>query len=161
MKKFKAITVFLILLSCGAFLSMSPKIHFLFLVNNRNESIFINFKASPETQFIFEGKTYYTLKYKNEVIGALYAGKEGYDYINELKPDEGMTCYVVRAPMHWETGPVVQFYNLTPLEQLKAIYTGISVADKDGNEILNLETIKPEDFIAHDEFEEYMRLIIK
>jgi hypothetical protein len=161
MKRFKVITVFLVVLSCGAFLSMSQGTHDLCFVNNRNESIFIRCQAHPELQVVIEGKTCYTLKYKNEEIGYLFAGAVGYDRIYELQPNNVITCYWMRFPMRWETGPKVQFLNLTPLEQLKAIYAGISVTDKDGNEILNLETIKPEDFIAHDEFEEYMRLIIK
>jgi hypothetical protein len=161
MRKFKVITVFFILLSCGAFLSMSPRKHFLFLVNNRNESIFIRCQASPELQVIIEGKIYYTLKYNNEEIGYLFAGGVGYDYIYEIKPNNGIECYCILSPMRWETGPKAQFLNLTPLEQLKAIYTDISVTDKDGNEILNLEMIKPEDFIMKGRLNEFKSLIIK
>jgi hypothetical protein len=161
MKKFKVITFFLILLSCCAFLSMSPRKHLLYFVNYRNEIIFVRCEASPELRVVIEGKTYYALKYKNEEIGDLFAGEVGYDYIYEIKPNEGIECYRIDPPMLWETGPKFQFLNLTPLEQLRVIYTGLSVKNKDGNEILTLETIQPEDFITDNYFKEYKFLTIK
>jgi hypothetical protein len=160
MKKFKAITFFLILLSYGALLGRSPPTHYLTFVNRRNESVFIRCQPHPELQidtetyytydYTFpEGVTYYALKYMNEEIGNLFAGGVGYDRIYEIKPNAGLTCYWIDDPPKWiTTGPVVQFLALTPLEQLKAIYTDISVTDKDGNEIFTLEMIRPEDFIT-------------
>jgi hypothetical protein len=161
MKKSKATAFFLIVLSYGAFLSMKGPVHRLVFANTRNESIFIRCEAYPELQVVMGGKIYYTLKYKNEEIGYLHAGSVGYDYIYEIKPNDGLDCYGIDPYMLYETGPNVQFLNLTPLEQLRVIYTSLSVKDKDGNEILNLETIRPDDFVTNADIKEWKYLIIK
>jgi hypothetical protein len=60
-----------------------------------------------------------------------------------LKPSEDKPFFLYS--LHTKGGEY--FRNKEVSEQLKAIYQYLSVTDEDGNELLNLDTLKPSNFI--------------
>jgi hypothetical protein len=91
-----------------------------------------------------KGQTHYVLRYLNEQIGSFYLGYFGYNYIEKIDPGGGLPCYDIGYSHDLARK---EFLKLEPLEQFKIIYNKFTVKDENGIEILNLETLKPDDFV--------------
>jgi hypothetical protein len=92
---------------------------------------------------------YYLGEYINVVVSF---GLEG--YLNRIDPHGEVNIYSQKP---WRTWGDDNFRKLDSLEQLKVIYTKFSVKDEDGIEILNLDTMTPDDFEikTHSDFWQY------
>jgi hypothetical protein len=154
MKKGRIVLLLLVIVSSFVFLNFNGRPNdWFYVVNKRNEAVYINAEFRPEMEFESDdGEKYYSLHYLNEFFFTVGGGigADGYNYTYKLGPGDQKVCFTVNlshgAP--YKGGAYGEFMSLGHPEQLKAIYAQFSVKDGNGREILNLDTIQPEDFIV-------------
>jgi hypothetical protein len=113
--------------------------HFVTIVNERENDVFISSEVFEEFIIGVNGKTIYSLEFLGFGYGGIYLGNTT-DLL--LMPKKSQSCYIYSE--YIPTGEA--FSKIELCEQFTMIYKTFSVKDENGEELLNLQTLKPENF---------------
>lgn len=165
MKKYRIALLLIVFFSFHDFLNAhgdrQPIRDRFYIKNMREKPVYLDYEVSPEmkktpfTTYNMSVVDMYVIRYLNEEVGDINMRTFNPAPVPERRSKDYYSL--------GEGGAADEFRKLGLPEQLRIIYTKFSIKDEDGVEILNLDTMKPDDFVTTDYFDSSLisALIIK
>jgi hypothetical protein len=165
MKKYRIALLLIVFFSFHDFLNAhgdrQPIRDRFYIKNMREKPVYLDYEVSPEmkktpfTTYNMSVVDMYVIRYLNEEVGDINMRTFNPAPVPERRSKDYYSL--------GEGGAADEFRKLGLPEQLRIIYTKFSIKDENGVEILNLDTMKPDDFVTTDYFDSSLisALIIK